>query len=72
MHDAPGANAATSAPSDLEALRRSRDGLSDHEVGDAMGIYEKEVLRRAAATLGRATKYEIAPRAIRLGLVCCD
>ena len=62
------------ATGELDALRRSMDGLTDWEVGDAMGISEKEVLlrlRRAMAKLGCATKYEAAIRAIRLGLVTC-
>jgi hypothetical protein len=65
---------AVPAKSELEALRRSMDGLSDWEVGNAMGISETEVvlrLQRAAATLGCATRYEAALRAIRLGLVEC-
>jgi DNA-binding CsgD family transcriptional regulator len=60
---------------ELDALRRSMDGLSDWEVGNAMGISEKEVLlrlHRAMMKLGCATKYEAALRAIRLGLVACD
>ncbi len=63
------------AAGELDALRRSIDGLSDWEVGDAMGISEREVtlrLRRATAKLGCATKYEAALRAIRLGLVDCS
>ena len=74
MPYAPGADLAAPAPSELEALRRSMDGLSDRQVGDAMGISEKEVLlrlRRAAVKLGCATKYETALRAIRLRLVSC-
>ena len=63
------------APGELDALRRSIDGLSDWEVGNAMGISEKEVLlrvRRAMTKLGCTTKYEAALRAIRLGLVACS
>jgi DNA-binding CsgD family transcriptional regulator len=63
------------AAGELDALRRSMDGLSDWEVGNAMGISEKEVLlrlRRTTAKLGCATKYEAALRAIRLGLVDCS
>jgi len=68
-------NAAVLATAELDALRRSMDGLTDWEVGEAMGISETEVLlrlRRATAKLGCATKYEAALRAIRLGLVTCD
>ena len=75
MPYAPSVDAATPAPSELEALRRSMDGLSDREAGDAMSISEKEVLlrlRRAAAKLGCATEYETTLRAIRLGLLSCD
>ena len=70
-----GADRHLPAPGELDALRRSMDGLSDWEVGHAMGISEKEVLlrlRRATAKLGCATKYEAALRAIRLGLVDCS
>ncbi len=70
-----GADRHRPAPGELDALRRSMDGLSDWEVGHAMGISEKEVLlrlRRATAKLGCATKYEAALRAIRLGLVDCS
>jgi DNA-binding CsgD family transcriptional regulator len=59
---------------ELDALRRSMDGLSDWEVGNAMGISETEVLlrlRRATKKLGCATRYEAALRAIKLGLVAC-
>ncbi len=62
------------AASELDALRRSMDGLSDWEVGCAMGISETDVLlrlRRATEKLGCSTKYEAALRAIRLGLVAC-
>ena len=65
----------TLAQGELEALRRSMDGLSDWEVGTAMGISEKEVLlrlRRAVTKLGCSTKYEAAIRAIRIGLVTCS
>jgi DNA-binding CsgD family transcriptional regulator len=67
--------AAVLAPGELDALRRSMDGLSDWEVGNAMGISETEVLlrvRRAMTKLGCATKYEAALRAIKLGLVTCE
>jgi len=60
---------------ELDALRRSMDGLSDWEIGNAMGISETEVLlrlRRATKTLGCATRYEAALKAIRLGLVACS
>ena len=63
------------AAGELDALRRSIDGLSDWEVGNAMGISETEVLlrvRRAMMKLGCATKYEAALRAIRLGLITCS
>ena len=63
------------AHSELDALRRSMDGLTDWEVGRAMGISETEVLlrlRRAMKRLGCNNKYEAAIRAIRLGLVHCD
>src|ERR1700761_285908 len=63
------------ATGELEALRRSIDGLSDWEVGNAMNISETEVLlriRRAMTKLGCATKYEAALRAIQLGLITCD
>ena len=63
------------APGELDALRRSMDGLSNREVGCAMGISETEVLlrlRRAMLKLGCTNKYETALRAIRLGLVDCD
>ena len=62
------------APGELDALRRSMDGLSDWEVGNAMGISETEVLlrlRRATTKLGCATRFEAALRAIQLGLVVC-
>ena len=74
MPCAPDADNSIPAPSELEALRRSTDGLNDQDVGHAMGISDKEVLLRlprASAKLGCATKYEAAPRAIRLGLVAC-
>jgi DNA-binding CsgD family transcriptional regulator len=64
----------TLAAGELDALRRSMDGLSDWEVGNAMSISETEVLlrlRRATTKLGCATRYEAALRAIRLGLVAC-
>ncbi len=70
-----GADRRLPAPGELDALRRSMDGLSDWEVGNAMGISEKEVLlrlQRATAKLGCTTKYEAALRAIRLGLVNCS
>jgi DNA-binding CsgD family transcriptional regulator len=63
------------APSELDALRRSMDGLNNREVGSAMGISETEVLlrlRRAIQKLGCTNKYEAALRAIRLGLVDCS
>ena len=62
------------AAGELDALRWSVDGLSNSDIGDAMGISETEVLlrlRRATAKLGCSTKYEAALRAIRLGLVTC-
>jgi DNA-binding CsgD family transcriptional regulator len=62
------------ARGELDALQRSMDGLSDWEVGDAMGISETEVLlrlRRAMFKLGCATRYEAALRALKLGLVTC-
>lgn len=62
----------TLAPGELEALRRSMDGLSEWDVGCAMGISEAEVLLRlgrAMKKLGCGTKYEAALRAVRLGLV---
>jgi len=62
------------AKGELDALQRSMDGLSDWEVGDAMGISETEVLlrlRRAMFKLGCATRYEAALRALKLGLVTC-
>lgn len=64
----------TLAAGELDALARSMDGLSDFDVGCAMGISETEVLlrlRRATEKLGCTTKYEAALRAIRLGLVNC-
>ena len=70
-----GSNANVIAVGELDALRRSIDGLSDWEVGNAMGISETEVLlrvRRAMQKLGCATKYEAALRAIRLGLITCS
>ena len=51
------------------------DGLSDWEVGQAMGISETEVLlrlRRTSTKLGCSTRYEAALRALSLGLVECD
>jgi DNA-binding CsgD family transcriptional regulator len=63
------------ATGELDALRRSMDGLSDWEVGNAMGISETEVLlrlQRAMKKLGCATRYEAAIRALKLGLVACD
>ena len=74
MPYAPSADSTIPAASELEALRRSMDGLSDREIGDAMGISETEVLlrlRRAMVTLGCATRYEAALRAIRMGVVAC-
>ena len=62
------------ARSELDALRRSMDGLSDWEIGNAMGISETDVLlrlRRATKALGCATRYEAALRAIKHGLVAC-
>ena len=62
------------ATGELDALRRSIDGFNDWEVGNAMGISEREVtlrLQRAMEKLGCTTKYEAALRAIRLGLVDC-
>ena len=63
------------AKSELDALRRSIDGLSDWQIGRAMGISETEVtlrMRRVATKLGCTTRYEAAIQAIRLGLVDCD
>ncbi len=74
MPCAPDADNSIPAPSELEALRRSTDGLNDQDVGHAMGISEKEVLprlKRATAKLGCVSKYEAALRTIRLGLVAC-
>ena len=71
---AGGRNEKVIAMGELDALRRSIDGLNDWEVGNAMGISEREVtlrLRRAMAKLGCTTKYEAALRAIRMGLVDC-
>ena len=68
-------NANVIATGELDALRRSIDGLSDWEIGNAMGISESEVLlrlRRVQMKLGCATKYEAGLRAIRLGLVTCS
>lgn len=65
---------ATLARAELDALRWSIDGLSDWQIGQAMGISETEVmlrLRRAMFKLGCANKYETALRAIRIGLVEC-
>ena len=65
----------TLAASELDALRRSMDGLNNWEVGRAMAISETEVmlrLRRAMHKLGCTNKYETALRAIRLGLVDCE
>ncbi len=62
------------APRELDALRRSMDGLTDWEVGRAMGISETEAklrVRRSMQKLGCSTKYEAALRAIRLGLIDC-
>ena len=69
-----GNNENTLAASELDALRWSMDGLSDWDVGCAMGLSEMEVLlrlRRATTKLGCATRYEAALRAIRLGLIAC-
>ena len=74
MPCAPSADNSIPAPSELEALRRSTNGLNDQDVGHAMGISEKEVLprlKRATAKLGCVSKYEAALRTIRLGLVAC-
>jgi DNA-binding CsgD family transcriptional regulator len=60
---------------ELDALRRSMDGLTNWDIGCAMGISETEVLlrlRRAMQRLGCTNKYEAGLRAIRLGLVHCD
>lgn len=62
------------AKGELDALRWSVDGLSDSDIGEAMGISDTEVLlrlRRATAKLGCSTIYEASLRAIRLGLVSC-
>ncbi len=62
------------AKGELDALRWSMDGLSNWEVGREMGLSETEVmlrLRRSMTKLGCANKYELALRAIRLGLVNC-
>ena len=72
---AEGRNESVIAAGELDALRRSIDGLSDWEVGNAMGISETEVLlrvRRAMMKLGCATKYEAGLRAIQLGLIACN
>lgn len=69
-----GADRTDLAKSELDALRRSMDGLSNWEVGQQMGISETEVtlrLRRSMFKLGCANKYETALRAIRLGLITC-
>jgi DNA-binding CsgD family transcriptional regulator len=66
---------ASLAPGELDALRRSMDGLSNWEIGRAMSISETEVmlrLRRSMQKLGCTNKYETALRAIRLGLVHCS
>ena len=72
---AQSSNACALAAGELDALKRSMDGLNDWEVGHAMGISETEVLlrlRRASTKLGCSTRYEAALRALRLGLVECD
>jgi DNA-binding CsgD family transcriptional regulator len=69
------ANETVLAAGELDALRRSMDGLSDWEIGRAMSISENEVtlrLRRSMHKLGCTNKYETALRAIRLGLVHCS
>jgi len=71
----PQTDGAVLADGELDALRRSMDGLTNWEVGQAMGISETEVLlrlRRSMRKLGCSNKYEAALRAIRLGLVDCD
>lgn len=71
----PSATDSSLAPGELDALRRSMDGLNNWEVGRAMGLSETDVLlrlRRAMQRLGCTTKYEAALRAIRLGLIDCS
>ena len=71
----PSTREGTLAKAELDALRRSMDGLNNWEVGRAMAISETEVLlrlRRAIHKLGCTNKYEAALRAIRLGLVDCE
>ncbi len=62
-------------PIELEPLRWSVDGLTNWEIGERLGISEREVARRlhrAGQRLSCATRYETVLRAIRLGLIDCD
>jgi len=60
------------APSELEALRWSMDGMTSWEVAHAMSLSERHatlLMQRAMRKLGCATKYEAILLAIRLGLI---
>ena len=68
-------NAGSLAKVELEALRRTMDGMTSWEVADRMSISERHVtlmLQRAMQKLGCSSKYEAALRAIRLGLIECQ
>lgn len=59
---------------ELETLRRTMDGWTSWEVGDAMCISERHatlLMRRAMKKLDCGTKYEAVLRAIKLGLIEC-
>lgn len=61
-------------PGELEALRWTMDGLTSREIGQKMGLSERDValrLQRAVRKLGCASKYEAVLRAIKSGLIEC-
>ena len=63
------------ADMELEALRRTMDGMTSWEVANRMAISERHVsllIRRAMQKLGCSSKYETGLRAIRLGLIECQ
>lgn len=63
------------ANTELEALRRTMDGMTSWEVANRMAISERHVsllIRRAMQKLGCSSKYETGLRAIRLGLIECQ
>lgn len=59
---------------ELEPLRWAMDGLTNWEIGNKLGVSEREVARRlhrSCVKLGCATRYETVLRAIKLGLIQC-